>query len=82
MNLPNPNAPQPAPKPGTSRHTVDLVQADLAERKRMGVAKYGVAHQADNGRAHLVDAYQEVLDLAVYLRAEIERRGRRKRRRG
>lgn len=30
---------------------------------------------ASNGRDHLVDAYQEALDLAVYLRAEIARRG-------
>lgn len=32
---------------------------------------------ADNGRDHLVDAYQEALDLAVYLRAEIEKRKKR-----
>lgn len=65
---------QPAPKPGTAPHTVDLVQADLTARKAMGVAKYGVPHQADNGRDHLQDAYEEALDLCVYLRGEIQRR--------
>lgn len=72
----NVNGPQSPPTPGVAPHTVDLVQADLAGRKAMGIAKYGVAHQADNGRDHLVDAYQEALDLAVYLRGEIEKRKR------
>lgn len=66
--------PQPRPVTGTAPHSIDLVAADLVERKAFGVAKYGTPHQHDNGRDHLVDAYQEVLDLAVYLRAEIERR--------
>jgi hypothetical protein len=66
--------PQPPPQPGAAPHSVDLVVVDLASRKRYGVAKYGVAHQHDNGRDHLVDLYQELLDGAVYVRAEIERR--------
>lgn len=70
------NDPQPAPQPGEAPASVDLVVVDLAERKRHGVAKYGVAHQFDNGRDHCVDAYQEALDLSVYLRAEIEKRQR------
>lgn len=72
----SPNAPQPPPKPGVAVHTVDLVVADLWERKGVGIAKYGVAHQWDDGRDHLVDAYQESLDLTVYLRAELEKRRR------
>jgi hypothetical protein len=65
---------QPAPAAGLAPHTVDLVVADLAERKRYGVKKYGVvAHQHDNGRNHLVDLYEELLDGAVYVRAELER---------
>lgn len=64
---------QPNPVAGVARHTVDLVVADLAERKRYGVKKYGVAHQHDNGRNHLLDLYEELLDGAVYVRAEIER---------
>ncbi len=69
--------PQPPPRPGIAPHTVDLVQADLVARKAFGLAKYGVPHQADNGRDHLLDAYEESLDLAIYLRALIElRRGK------
>ncbi len=66
--------PQPAPRKGKARPTVDLVLADLKERKTFGRIKYGMAHQHDNGRNHLLDAYEEALDLCVYLRAEIARR--------
>jgi hypothetical protein len=70
----NLNETQPPPKPGKAPHTIDLVVGDLWQRKQFGIAKYGRAHQWDNGRDHLVDGYQEVLDLACYLRSEIERR--------
>ncbi len=69
-----PNTPQPPPRPGTAPDTVDLVIADLIERKAMGVAKYGMPHRAGNGRDHLVDLAQELMDALVYLRAEIEDR--------
>lgn len=52
----------------------DLVIADIQERKRIGIERYGVALQAHNGRDALVDAYQESLDLSKYLRQEIEER--------
>lgn len=51
---------------------------DMKARDRMGARKYGLRHQSDNGRDHLVDAYQEVLDLALYIRAEIEKRKKRR----
>ncbi len=72
------NAAQPPPRRGRGRASVDLVMEDLRERKAMGKKKYGVAHQHDNGRDHLIDAYQEILDAAVYLRAEIEKRKRKR----
>lgn len=49
--------------------------ADMHERDRVGRQRYGVPLTADNGRKHLVDAYQEGLDFAVYLRAELDERG-------
>lgn len=49
-----------------------LVLADMAERDRIGRERYGTPLTTDNGRDHLVDAYQECLDLAVYLRAWLE----------
>jgi hypothetical protein len=51
-----------------------LVLADMGQRRIDGIAKYGVPVRPNNGRDALIDAYQEVLDLCVYLRQEIERR--------
>lgn len=51
-----------------------LVLKDMEERRLHGIEKYGVPVQPHNGRDPLIDAYQEVLDLAVYLRQEIEQR--------
>lgn len=53
-------------------HIADLVIADMAERKQIGIGRYGVPLRPNNGRDALVDAYEEVLDLACYLRQRIE----------
>lgn len=50
-----------------------LVMKDMEDRRRAGIEKYGVLVRHDNGRDHLVDAYQEILDLAVYIRAQMEK---------
>jgi uncharacterized caspase-like protein len=67
-------SPQPPPMQGKAPSSADLVILDVRTRKEMGHAKYGVVHSYDNQRDHLVDAFQEALDQAIYLRAEIERR--------
>lgn len=41
--------------------------ADMYDREAMGRAKYGTVLRRDNGRDAAVDAYQEALDLLVYL---------------
>lgn len=46
----------------------ELVRADLLSRLEFGVAKYGTELRPRNGRNALRDAYEEVLDMAVYLR--------------
>jgi len=46
----------------------DLVIEDMKERNQAGLEKYGTMLQPFNGRDALIDAYQEVLDLCVYLR--------------
>jgi len=61
--------PPPIPTDGPSMH--DLVIKDLDERKKFGLEKYDTILQAHNGRDPLMDAYQEVLDQAVYLRQAI-----------
>lgn len=51
-----------------------LVIKDMEDRNHLGKVKYGIPLRTHNGRNALVDAYQEVLDLSVYLRQEIEER--------
>lgn len=51
-----------------------LVIADIESRVAFGKNKYGQRLRANNGRDALLDAYQEALDLVMYLRQEIEER--------
>lgn len=66
------STPEPPPTPNNNPSIHDLVIADIEDRKQFGLEKYGTTLQAGNGRRSLVDAYQEILDLAVYLRQHIE----------
>jgi hypothetical protein len=54
----------------------DLVIADIETRKQLGIRKYGTALQSGNGRNMLLDAYEEVLDLAIYLRGALDEQTR------
>lgn len=49
-----------------------LVAADMLARDEFGRAKYGQPLTVECGRDFLIDAYQEDLDRAVYLRAALE----------
>lgn len=61
------------PLPTTNDHPCiqDLVIADMDARKAVGLRRYGTTLQPFNGRDALRDAYEEALDLAVYLRQAI-----------
>jgi hypothetical protein len=67
---------QPAPVLTAGPPIWELVIADMVERDQVGRLRYGTPLQAHNGRDALVDAYQEALDLVVYLRQAIEERAR------
>jgi len=67
-------APQPPPVQNDGTPVWDLVITDMRARKEFGGRKYGTYLQAFNGRDALMDAYQEALDLCVYLRQAIEER--------
>lgn len=58
---------QPVPKRG-DRVVVDIVVADIRERAEAGLRKYGTYLETNNGRNALWDAYQEAIDLVMYLR--------------
>jgi len=65
---------QPDPVANDRPSAHDLVAVDLMKRKEFGLRKYGTLLQAGNGRDSLQDAYEEALDLMVYLRTLIEER--------
>jgi hypothetical protein len=50
---------------------MELVREDLKERQVVGLQRYGTPLQPFNGRRALVDAYQESLDMAAYLRQQL-----------
>lgn len=58
--------------PGSPGEIDAFVVADMEARDKLGRDRYGTPLTAHNGRNQLVDAYQEALDLVVYLRAAIE----------
>lgn len=64
---------EPMPTPGKN-NILPLVINDLQERDKMGTVKYGTTLQSHNGRDSLMDAYQEALDLVMYLRQLITER--------
>lgn len=65
---------QPDPVSNQRPYVWNLVVMDMMERDQLGRERYGTPLQGHNGRDALVDAYQEALDLAVYLRQAIYER--------
>ncbi len=66
---------QPEPLRGENvvlHHVID----DLNARAEMGKEKYGHYLETFNGRDALMDAYQEALDLCMYLKQAILERDR------
>lgn len=65
---PHAAAHEPMPIRNAQPAVQDLVIADMQARKEVGLERYGTLLQAFNGRDSIMDAYQESLDLSVYLR--------------
>lgn len=68
------NDEQPAPTPNDKPFIWSLVVDDIIERDEKGRQQYGTSLQPENGRDPLIDAYQEALDLVMYLRQELYER--------
>jgi len=64
---------EPSPSPGQT-DIWPLVLRDIKARVDMGIGKYDTVLQSNNGRDSLMDAYQEAIDLVMYLRQAIEER--------
>ena len=61
---------QPLPDPDAD-HGEDIqsmVIADIEARRQVGIKRYGQALHVNNGRDGLLDAYEEAVDLCVYLK--------------
>ena len=65
---------QPLPRKNGCPAVWDLVVADMVARDELGAKRYGTRLQPFNGRDALRDAYEESLDLCVYLRQVIYER--------
>lgn len=74
MRVPKAKKPteQPPPIPNDKPATWDLVVTDMRARDAVGRERYGTPLQPGNGRNSLRDAYEEALDLCVYLRNALE----------
>lgn len=68
------NTEEPKPQGNNEPNIWDLVINDMQERDAIGTKRYGVHLQPHNGRDALKDAYQEALDLVVYLRQALYER--------
>lgn len=62
---------QSVPMPNDGQFITDMVIEDMAKRADFGLRKYGTKLQAHNGRNALQDAYEEALDLCVYLKQKL-----------
>ena len=65
---------QPKPIANKEPEVWWLVQKDMLKRNSFGIDKYGMPLQPNNGRDALKDAYEEALDLVVYLRQALYER--------
>lgn len=69
----DPSTDQPLPIPNGRKPIVDQCIEDvLPPRKEHGIAKYGQALQAFNGRDPVQDAFEESVDLMLYLKQILE----------
>lgn len=65
---------QRLPVPNGLPDVQSMVIADIGARRELGIRRYGTALQPFNGRDALRDAYEEAIDLAMYLRQAIAER--------
>ncbi len=72
------NNPAATPQSNPIKGNVDVtskVIEDLEARAKFGEGKYGTRLMTNNGRDSLLDAYQEILDLAVYIKQHLLEKG-------
>jgi len=63
---------QPLPDKNDRTPMQDLLIADIEKRKVVGIERYGTLLQPFNNRSFVRDAYEETIDLSLYLRGVME----------
>jgi hypothetical protein len=63
--------PHSMPEKNNGTVVLDFVLKDFIDRAELGKTRYGTYLETNNGRDALVDAYQEAMDLVMYLRQAI-----------
>jgi galactokinase len=66
--------PEPMPITNNEPFMWEIVIADMRARDEFGAKKYNTRLQPNTNRDPLTDAYQELLDAAVYIRTAIYER--------
>lgn len=66
---------QPLPIINGSTDIQTMVVADIADRRQVGISRYGTALQPHNGRDALRDLYEELLDGVMYVKQVMVERG-------
>ena len=64
------DTPEPMPT-GEGERVIDRGVLDLKARDIVGKIKYGTSLKTNNGRNSLMDAYQESLDMCMYLKQRL-----------
>ena len=60
-----------------SKSLFELVKRDLDDRNELGKLQYGKELVSDDKRDFLIEAYQEALDMVIYLKGALLQRGSR-----
>jgi hypothetical protein len=60
-----------------SKSLFELVKQDLDDRNELGKLQYGKELVSDDKRDFLIEAYQEALDMVIYLKGALLQRGSR-----
>ena len=60
---------------GIGENVLPLVIVDMHARDRFGLQHYGIPLTSGDGRDHLVEAYEEMLDASVYLTNALDEHG-------
>lgn len=60
---------------GVGENVLPLVIVDMHARDAVGLERYGIPLTSGDGRDHLVEAYEEMLDASVYLTNVLDEHG-------